>query len=219
MTDFKYILFDLDGTLIDSGEGIINGIKYTLQKYGIEEPNLNILKSFIGPPLKQRFKECYNFSDTECTKAVAYFREYYVPKGIFENKVYAGIPEVLEQLKAKGKNILVATSKPEHLAYEILQQRNLINYFDFIGGSLMDESRSSKAEVLQYVLESNHLDHENRAEFLMIGDTKYDILGAKQFDLKTLGVTYGYGSKAELLTAGADIIVNTPAEILPKVIK
>lgn len=214
MTDFKYILFDLDGTLIDSGEGIINSVKYALKKYGIEENDMEFLKSFIGPPLKQRFKQCYNFTEVECKQLVDSFKEYYVDKGIFENKAYPDVLNVLKELKNTGKHMMVATSKPEQLAHEILAQHDFIKYFDFIGGSLMDETRSNKTEVLQYVLEANHIENENPDKFLMVGDTKYDILGAKKLNFNTLGVTYGYGTKMELLTAGADFIVEEPKEIL-----
>ncbi len=217
MNNFKYILFDLDGTLIDSGKGIINGVEYALKKMGIAENNSDVLKSFIGPPLKQRFTECYGFSPKDCDKVVAYFREYYVPKGIFENKVYPEIPMVLQRLKKLHKHIMVATSKPEHLAYKILGQNNLVDYFDFIGGSLMDETRTTKAEVLQYVLESNNLSSENISDIVMIGDTKYDIVGAKKFNIATIGVTYGYGSRDELVAAKADSIVDSPMAILDKI--
>ena len=212
MNNFKYILFDLDGTLIDSGTGIINSIKYALTKYGIKEDNIDKLRSFVGPPLKAQFQNCYKVSEKECNELVKLFREYYVPKGIWQNTLYTGIRELLEALKQEHKQIMMATSKPETFAKEIAKQHHIENYFDFIGGSLMDEKRTTKAEVLQYVLNSNKI--KNIDEVVMIGDTKYDIIGAKQFNMTTIGVTYGYGSKRELKEVGADYIVNSPADLL-----
>lgn len=214
MKKIKYVLFDLDGTLIDSGKGIISSVKYALTKYGIKEDNIDRLKSFVGPPLKTQFQKCYNVSEAESTKLVKLFREYYVPTGIWQNKVYDGIIDLLKILKQHDKQIMMATCKPEKFAKEIAKQDKIIDYFDFIGGSLMDEKRTTKAEVLQYVLDSNNI--KNIDEVIMIGDTKYDIIGAKQFNMTTIGVTYGYGSEDELREIGADYIVNSPAELLTK---
>lgn len=214
MNKFKYIIFDLDGTIIDSGKGIINSIQYALTKYGIKEDNITKLKSFIGPPLKAQFQACYGVSEVETDKLVKLFREYYVPTGIWQNVVYAGVLDLLKSLKQEGEHIMMATCKPEPFAKKIAEQHKILDYFDFIGGSLMDEERTSKAEVLQYVLQSNHI--YNLDEVVMVGDTKYDIIGAKQFAIKTIGVTYGYGSKEELEKIGADYIVNSPAELLFK---
>lgn len=216
MKNFKYILFDLDGTLIDSGKGIVSSVKYALTKYGIKEDNIDKLKSFVGPPLKTQFQNCYGVTEAESSKLVKLFREYYVPKGIWQNKVYDGVIEVLKTLKQKDKQIMMATCKPEKFAKEIAQKDKIIDYFDFIGGSLMDEKRTTKAEVLQYVMDSMNI--KNIDEAVLIGDTKYDIIGAKQFNMTTIGVTYGYGSKNELETIGADYIVNSPNELLEKLI-
>ena len=209
---FKYILFDLDGTLINSGKGIIKAVKYALKKYGIDEKNEALLRSFVGPPLNQQFAKCYGFSAEKSLEAVLVFREYYETKGILENEMYEGIDKVLQQLKNQGKYLIIATSKPEKFAHNILAQHDLEKYFDFIGGSLVDGSRVTKVQVLDYVLKTNKISDLN--EVLMIGDTKFDILGAKHFGLKSLAVTYGYGTKEELLETKPDFVVSVPKEIL-----
>lgn len=212
MNKFKYILFDLDGTLIDSGKGIINAVKYALKKYGIDETNEALLRSFVGPPLNQQFAKCYGFSAEKSLEAVMVFREYYETKGILENEMYKDIDKVLKHLKEQGNFLMVATSKPEKFAHNILAQHDLEKYFDFIGGSLVDGSRVTKIQVLDHVLKTNEIN--NADEVLMIGDTKYDMIGAKNFNLKTVAVTYGYGTKEELLAAKPDFVVDTPTEIL-----
>lgn len=213
MQEIKYILFDLDGTLLDSGEGIINGLKHALKLHGIDEQNMAVLRSFVGPPLIVHMMEIYNLTEQQCKDIVVDFRKYYEPKGVFENRVYDGIPDLLAQLRRLGRRIMVATSKPEFLAYKILEQRGLKNSFDFIGGSVMDLKRTTKAEVIQYVLEENGISAGNSAELVMIGDTKYDIIGAKAFNIRSIGVTYGYGSRQELEEAGADYVVDSPQEV------
>ena len=212
MSKFKYILFDLDGTLIESGKGIMNAVKYALKKYGIDETNEAVLRSFVGPPLNQQFAKCYGFSAEKSLEAVLVFREYYETKGILENEMYTGIDKVLQQLKNQGKYLMVATSKPEKFAHNILAQHDLEKYFDFIGGSLTDGSRITKIQVLDYVLKTNKI--ENTDEVLMIGDTKFDILGAKNFDLKSMAVTYGYGTEKELMETKPDFTAGSPQEIL-----
>lgn len=212
MNNFKYILFDLDGTLIDSGKGIIKAVKYALKKYGIDETNETLLRTFVGPPLNQQFAECYGFSAEKSMEAVKFFREYYETKGILENEMYAGIDKVLQKLKEQGKFLMVATSKPEKFAHNILAQHDLEKYFDFIGGSLTDGSRVTKIQVLDYVLKTNRI--KNLQEVLMIGDTKFDMLGAKHFNLASLAVTYGYGTEEELLAAEPDFTADVPDEIL-----
>lgn len=209
---YKYVLFDLDGTLTDSGEGITNSVAYALKKFNITVADRTELYKFIGPPLHSSFKEFYGFSDADCELAVEYYREYFHEKGIFENRVYDGIEDLLKALKENGHKIFLATSKPEVFAVKILKHFNLIQYFDFVSAATMDSTRNEKTDIIQYALD--HIEHEDLASVIMVGDRKYDILGAKQFHLASVGVLYGFGGRAELEQAGADFIVETPLEIV-----
>ena len=209
---YKYVLFDLDGTLTDSGEGITNSVAYALKKFNITVTDRTELYKFIGPPLHGSFKEYYRFSDADCELAVAYYREYFKEKGIFENRVYDGIEELLKALKENGHIIFLATSKPETFAVKILEHFNLIQYFDFVSAATMDSTRNEKADIIQYALDQ--IDQKELSSVIMVGDRKYDILGAKQFHLASVGVLYGFGGRAELEQAGADFIVETPLEIV-----
>ncbi len=207
---YDVILFDLDGTLTDPGEGITNSVEYALNKYGISVENKKDLYKFIGPPLIESFKEFYGFTQEQAVEAVAYYREYYVQRGINENKLYDGIKELLCALKASGKKIALATSKPEEFAHRVLQSFDIDKYFDFVGGASMDETtRSTKEQVLEYVLEN--VGTEN--SIIMIGDRHFDINGAKMFNLDSIGVLFGYGSKKELADAGATYLAKTTKEI------
>lgn len=209
---FDNIIFDLDGTLLDSGPGIINAVKYALKKYGIDEKNTSILRSFVGPPLHQQFSECYAFSEKQSLEAVDYFREYYTTKGILENTVYPEIKELLAYLADNDYCLLIASSKPENLVKEILTQHDLLRYFKYAGGSLLDGSRENKDDVLQYVLDTVSIKDFHRC--LMIGDRKFDILGSRKFAIKSVGVTYGYGSLAELQSVQADFFIDKPLELI-----
>lgn len=208
----KTVLFDLDGTLTDSGPGIINGVQYALEKMGRKEDDKEKLRRFIGPPLKEEFKKFCGITEEEGVNAVAFYREYYTETGIFENEVYEGIPELLKALKEKGLQIAMATSKPEKFAKIIAEHFEIASYFDFIGGSLMDGSRTKKSEVIQYVLDACGV--KDRDTVLMIGDRDYDILGAKTIGVHSVGVLYGYGDREELEKAGAEFIVETAGEVL-----
>ena len=208
---FKYILFDLDGTLTDSAPGIINSVKYALSKFGMHETDDNKLRKFLGPPLILSFAELYGFSKEKSQKAVEYYREYFVPHGIFENEVYSGIPKLLQKLKADGKTLIIATSKPETFAVQIAEHFEIDSYFDLIAGSNLDNTRSKKAQVIEYALET--LGILDRAHAVMIGDREHDIKGAKKTGLRSIGVLYGYASPGELENAGADFTANSPEEL------
>lgn len=210
MQSFKYIFFDLDGTLTNPAEGITNSVAHALKYYGISVSDKTQLYKFIGPPLAQSFSEFYGFSPDKAKEAVDKYREYFADTGIFENKVYDYIPEVLSKLKKAGFSIAMATSKPEVFAKRIADKFELTQYFDFIGGSLLDNSRTDKGEVIEYVLSSMKADREKT---IMVGDRFHDILGAKKCSVKSLGVLYGFGNREELEKAGADYIAETPTQL------
>lgn len=209
---YKTVLFDLDGTLTDPGLGITNSIMYALEKFHIKAEDRSSLYKFIGPPLRESFQKYYGFSDEEIDRAVSYYREYFSEKGIYENVLYDGIPQVLDQIKSSGRRVVLATSKPEEFAAEILRYFQIDRYFDFIAGAAMDETRVKKAEVIAYALESCEI--EDLAATVMIGDREHDILGAKEAGLKSIGVLYGYGGREELESAGATYIAEHVEDII-----
>ena len=206
---YQTVLFDLDGTLTDSAPGVIHSVQYALEKYGIAEAYEN-LQCFIGPPLIQSFQKFYGFDHERAAEAVAYYREYYSAGGIFENSVYTGIPEVLAMLKEAGKYLAVATSKPEFFAKQVLDHFGLTGYFDFIGGALMDETRTTKEEVLAYTLTEMKIDPEMA---VMVGDRENDATAARALGVSCIGVLYGYGSREELAAAGCTIFAEHPNDI------
>lgn len=211
MNDFRFILFDLDGTLTDSGPGITNSVMYALGRFGISVEDHSELYRFIGPPLLSSFKEFYGFDDSTAKKAVEYYREYYSDKGIFENTVYNGIPELLKQISGSGRKSALATSKPEKFAVQILDHFGLSQYFSNITGASMTEARTEKTELISIALSS--LNIKDKSSAVMIGDRRFDIYGAAANDIASIGVLYGYGSHKELTDAGADFIAETPQKI------
>jgi phosphoglycolate phosphatase len=212
MIDMSYdvILFDLDGTLTDSAEGIVNSVIHALEAKGIPYSSKQELRRFVGPPLKDSFREYCKFSEEEATDAVRIFREYFTEKGIYENEVYGGIHEMLYALSKEGFTLAVATSKPEAFAEQILERFDLAKYFTVISGASMNGT--SKPEVIKQALE--RLGLKPSASVLMVGDREHDILGAKEVGISSLGVLYGYGSEEELRIANADHIAKTPQEVV-----
>ena len=206
----KYLLFDLDGTLTDPFEGIINSARYALDKMRIEAPPAEELKWLIGPPLKDSIVEL-GIPKERVKEAVEAYREYFEPKGLYENSVYDGIKELLRDLKDKGFILALATSKPDIYAEQILAHFGLREYFSFIGGAEMDGSRTYKHEVIEHVIGS--LKITDRENILMLGDRKHDIEGAKKAGVKSAGVLWGYGDRQELEEAGADYIVGDISEL------
>lgn len=209
---YQIILFDLDGTISDPSIGITNSVAYALNKFGIEVKDKTELNKFIGPPLWETFEKFYRFSAKKCDLAVKYYREYYEETGIYENVLYDGIEKLLKEIKFAGKKIILATSKPEHFAREILSYFHIDNYFDYIAGATMDRSRNKKADVIAYALKCCGVKDLSTA--VMIGDREYDILGAKEVGLSSIGVLYGYGNEEEIRNAEADYIAGTVSDIL-----
>ncbi len=211
MQNFDILLFDLDGTLTDSAEGIMNCAEYALNSMGISEPDRSRLLRFIGPPLIDSFMEFYGLSREDAVKAVAAYRERYPVKGIFENRVYEGIPEALELLKKGGKRLAVATSKPETYALRILEHFGLSEYFEVVTGAELSGRRNAKSEVIEECLK--RLGSPDKSVVLMIGDRRHDVEGAKLCGVKCAGVKFGYAEEGELEKAGADFVFDTPAEL------
>ncbi|MBO7419578.1 MAG: HAD family hydrolase [Spirochaetaceae bacterium] len=209
----KYYFFDLDGTLTDPALGITNSFKHAYRHFGMEIPSYEKLCTFIGPPLVTTFKKELNFDDEKTKEGVKAYREYFSTKGIFENKVYDGIPQLLKNLKAKGKTLVVATSKPEEFAVRIIDHFGLSEYFTYVCGSCMDETRSTKAEVIKYALVLCGIYEAQKEQVLMIGDRSHDIVGAKENGIESCGVLFGYGSREELEQAGADYIADSVAAL------
>ncbi|HEM2794362.1 HAD family hydrolase [Streptococcus suis] len=207
---YQTILFDLDGTLTDSGQGILNSVAYALEKMGIEEPDTANLNRFIGPPLYESFLRFYQLSPEDTQSAVDAFRVYFKEKGMFENQLYPGIIPLLEELRTVGKTLVIATSKPEIFAKQILEHFDIAHYFDVIAGASLDSSRISKADVIGYAI--NQLEAFPR-HAVMIGDREHDIEGARRHQLPAIGVLYGYGSKQEFEKAGATMIVETVQDL------
>ncbi|MEO4052184.1 HAD family hydrolase [Solibacillus sp. CAU 1738] len=207
MKNYKVILFDLDGTLSDPKIGITKSVQYALEKMGINEPNINNLEPFIGPPLQVSFSEFYGFNQAESTQAIAYYRERFKKFGMFENALYKGIPTLLKMLKSQGYLLAIATSKPTVFAEEILKYFDIDHYFDIIGGSNLDGTRSAKGEIIAFVMQ--HFEQYSTQYFIMIGDRKHDIIGAIENNIESIGVTYGYGSNEELQLARATYIVDS----------
>lgn len=205
----KNILFDLDGTLTDSGEGIINCAILALEHFGLPIPSREALRVIVGPPLDQSFIR-FGVPAERTDEAIRVYRSRYTTVGKFENYPYPGIQETLQALKAAGHRLFVATSKPEGMSVEILEKFELAQYFELICGATLDGSRSHKADVIAYLLGQV----ESLENVVMVGDTKFDVLGAKEHGIPTIGVAWGYGTREEMLEAGAVAIAEKPEDLL-----
>ncbi|MGE6588370.1 HAD family hydrolase [Bacillus mycoides] len=208
---YTTFLFDLDGTLTDPKEGIINAVLYVLEKMGIEEVNISELDSFIGPPIQQSFADRYNMNEIEVERAVFYFREYLKQSGLLENKVYDGIGALLQELKDAGNRLFVATSKPTVFAKQVIEHFQLTSFFEEIVGSNLDGTRIKKEEIIAHILQTN--EELQKEEMVMIGDRKHDVIGANSNGIVSIGVLYGYGNENELSDAGAIHIVKDVEEL------
>jgi phosphoglycolate phosphatase len=208
--NYTNILFDLDGTLTDPKQGITKSVQYALSKFNINEENLDKLEPFIGPPLAHSFMEMYAFSESDAKTAISYYREYFQDKGIFDNKLYAGMIELLEMLTNQQRILMVATSKPTVFAERILKYFNIDPYFQFTCGSNLDGTRIDKTEIIKHILDEKNLTISNT---LMIGDRKHDIIGAHNNGMASIGVGYGYGSEEELINIKPTYYVKTVQEL------
>lgn len=195
MRNYDVILFDLDGTLTDSAPGILNSVRYACRKLGLPIPGEETLRRFLGPPLIASFRELMGLDAADADRAVSAFREYFPTKGLFENEVYPGVPALLADLKAAGKTVILATSKPEAFARRIMEHFDLAQYCDFICGATLDETRTDKTGLV------------------MVGDREHDVLGAKKNGLPCIGAVYGYGTAGELTAAGAAALADTVDEL------
>ena len=210
-----YILFDFDGTVFDTAEGITKCVQYALGKMGIKA-ELNELMCFAGPPLAEMFALKYGMSEQEAKKATELYRERYAPIGWAECRPFEGMHETLLKLKAAGKTLAVATSKPEHLAFKILGEYGMLEDFDLICGATLDGSRSKKWEVIEYALGKLGISADKA---IMVGDRKYDVIGAKKCGLDCVGVRFGYAEEGELEEHGAVYIAETPDDLFEYLMK
>ena len=213
---YQIILFDLDGTLTDSSLGIINSICFALEKMNIPVPAREDLLPFIGPPLKESFSKYFHLSDEESQQAVTFYRQYFSEIGLFENQLYPDVILVLSDLRASGKELFLATSKPEIFAVQILEHFQIKDFFQVVAGATLDGKRSTKADVIQHALKIAQV--RDTRQCLMVGDRKYDIEGAKAHLMDAVGVLYGFGTKNELVEAGATSILDKLAD-LPSLIE
>lgn len=207
---FSTILLDLDGTITNPYIGITNGVMYAYEHLGLEVPERESLRSFIGPPLIVEFTR-RGLPEEQAREAVRLYREYYGETGLFENELIPGTVEFLRELKQRGKRVCLATSKPEQFSVRILERFGIAQYFDFIGAAAMDGSRDSKLAVIQYVLGSTGASPQ---ECLMVGDRMHDIIGAHDAGMKCAAVLVGFGSREEFAEYKADYVAETLADVL-----
>lgn len=210
----RYILLDLDGTVSDPKVGICTSVQYALKKMGITVEDINELTPFIGPPLRDSFKKYYGIKDEDIEKTIGYYRERFSVIGLFENDLYDGMEAMLRKLKANGKKIAISSSKPRVFVQRILEHFKIDEYFDVVMGSELDGRRESKIDVinetLRLLFDGAPVDKE---KVVMVGDRLYDVEGAKLAGVKSVGVSYGYGTREELKNAGADVICDSVYEL------
>lgn len=209
---YQAILFDLDGTITASGEGITKSVQYALEKLGIHQPDLKALEVFVGPPLMEQFQKYANLDEEQGRLAVEYYRERYSTIGIFENYPYEGIEELLGELKKHGYRVAVASSKPEQFVLQVLDHYHLTEYFDVIVGAEMNGQRTNKAEVVEEALHRLGMEND-RDKVIMVGDKEHDVYGARACGIECLSVAYGYGTMEELIAAHPLKIVHSVQEV------
>jgi len=217
MKKYKYIFWDLDGTISDSGEGIFKAVAYSLEHMGARLLDSDTLRKFVGPPLTESFAKYCGYTPEEAEKAVEYFREYYQAKGIYENSMYAGMDKLLKELSEAAYLCVVATAKPEPHARAILQRYGIDKYFLYIAGASFDSSRAKKEQVIAYALETCGI--TDKSQVVMVGDRSHDVIGAKKNGLDCIGVLYGYGGRRELEEAGVVAIAADLGELADILLK
>lgn len=209
---YRILLFDLDGTLVDSGEGIMKCAQYSLEHFGIRVEDLQTLRPFVGPPLEDSYKMFYGFSDADAAKAVEIYRERYFKTGWLEQEMYSGVKEFLLELRNRGYTLGIATSKMQMQADKVTKYFELDKYFDYIFGRDDAGFLHTKADVIRAGLKAQGIN--NVSDILMIGDRKFDIIGAKECGIDSMGVLYGYGDLEEMQNAKADYICKNFKDIL-----
>lgn len=207
----NYVLLDLDGTITNPKEGITKSVQYALKHMGIEVEDLDSLCKYIGPPLRESFMEYWGFDQEQAEQAIKYYREYFSKIGILQNEVYPGMEKMLHNLVKAEKQLIVATSKPEIYARQIVDHFGLTKYFKDICGSMLDGTRDQKGEVIHYALDKNNI--RNLDETIMVGDRLHDVKGAHENGIASLGVLYGFGCRDELQEEGATYIAQTVEEL------
>lgn len=213
MTDYKILLFDLDGTLTDSEEGILNCVKHALTSAGRSIPDDDKLRAFIGPPLLESFQTVCGMSYEDAEVAVAVYRQRYNVIGLFENRVYDGIPELLKKLRNAGCRLAVATSKPEAYTLRILEHFGILGCFDAVAGCSLEKEGETKADMIRLAMKRLEVTDEDKPYILMIGDRKHDILGAQECGIDCAGVLYGFAPEGELQEYGAKLIAADVSEL------
>ncbi len=212
---FKNVVFDLDGTLTDSGEGITKSVEYALNKMGVTEYETSTLYRFIGPPLLESFMQYFSMDKDDAELAVKYYRERYSDEGVYENHLYDGVKQLLTKLKQNGIGIYVASSKPQLFVEKILKQHGIFEMFNFVAGASFDKTRADKQSVLKYLMDNTEVTADNA---VMIGDRMHDIEGAHTFNMKCIAVLYGFGNLEEFKAYKADFLAKNTEDII-KIIK
>lgn len=202
--DYKYLLFDLDGTLNESGEGIMKCAQHTLRHFGINIENLNDLLPFVGPPLEDSFREFYHLNDKQVEEALVIYARRYAEFGAYEAQLYPGVTDMLKELRAAGKTVIIATSKKITMTMKVVHHFGLSDCVDFVGARDDAGTRHTKADVIRHIIKEMNITRLD--DMIMIGDRKFDINGAKEIGIPSIGVLYGYGDREELEAAGANYI-------------
>ena len=208
---YATVLFDLDGTLIDPKVGITTAVQVALARFGIEIDDRDLLLPYIGPPLRESFQRFHGLDDAQAVEAIGYYREHFGPKGVFENDIYPGIPDLLHALHARGSQLIVATSKPTVYAEQIIDHHGLTGYFDLIVGSNLDHTRVAKTEVIAHAISERP--GISSGTVVMVGDREHDVIGARNNGVDAIGVSYGYGTPEELHVSGAIAVVHSVEEL------